>query len=842
MKGFGIKLKILAGLSVLLIIAVASNLIFTNNLITSDKKAYIFENILSSTESLKKNVQDQIQDSFIQIETYVLLSQQKGNEWIELFEKQNDILAFSFSLDQKTDKKIYYKKTYSKKSDDYLERIKNLIENVNDSEEEGISLRKIENENLILAQYREGNKKLNLLLEMDDLWNKISNDLVFNYIITKGSGEILWQTGLDKTNKLIIAANANTKSDKTQEVQIESERFLISSAFLPHSELKIISYISTHKAYSIVQSLSYKTMAFGFILIGAALIAGLFFSIRLTKPIRSLMESAEYIANGNFEHKVEIKTKDELSVLGEKFNFMSGKIFNLLGEKEVIIQELKEANVKIEDYSKNLEVMVEERTAELKSANDFIQAMIDSLDQGLFVFDKDLKCSNIYTKACETLFDRSPENSDFMSVLQLGEDQKSKITKWADILFSEMIPFESASMLGPKEKVFGTDIKDDNYKMLKLHYHPMRNDEQKISNVVVVATDKTDEMRAVEENKKKERYVEMIFKILGSKKQFISFTEEVEDFIASLDEILISDPPRLDEAMLVYHSLNGGFGMYGVDFMVDLARECEQYVVDLKKVEHMDETIKENLILDRDKLKETYEKFKQEIFTALSIHSDQIEIDQALLIYINDLVQASNDRELKYIFEEKIMKVPVEELLTPYKELLSSLAIKLDKEFLPLKIFNGDTRIDPNKFQEFFAMLVHLFRNCADHGIEVPSKREETGKSSAGTIAVHAQLDNEGKKLKLVIEDDGAGINPERIRNKLFENNPENEAAFSETDQEIIYHIFDQDFSTAEQVTTISGRGVGMSAIKELVDRMGGQLIVESQVGVGSKFIFELPT
>jgi len=842
LKGFGIKIKILAGLSALLIIAVSSNLFFTNALLTSDKKAYIFENILTSTEGLKKTIQDQIQESFIQIESYVLLSQQSGKAWIELFEKQNNIAAFSFKLDESSVRKTFHKTLFANKPEGFALKVNKLIEEVSETDEEGISVRKIPEENLLLAQFRQGNKNLSLILVMDTLLNRISNDLVFSYIIATDAGEILWQTGEEKTNKLILSRNTGNKNDLTQEIKFGDEGFLVSSVHLPISSMKIISFISTKKAYSIVSALNFKTMAFGLILIGAALVAGLFFSIRLTKPIRSLMENAQFIADGNFEHKVEIKTKDELFVLGEKFNFMSEKIFNLLKEKEVIIDELRDANVKIEDYSKNLEKMVEERTAELKSANDFIQAMIDSLDQGLFVFDKDLKCSSIYTKACENLFNRSPANSDYMSVLQLDEDQRVKIEKWADILFSEMIPFESASMLGPKEKVFGKNVTDDDYKMLKLHYHPMRDDEQKISNVVVVATDKTAEMRAIEENKKKERYVEMIFKILGSKKQFISFTQEVEDFILSLDDILQSSPPRLDEAMLVYHSLNGGFGMYGVDFMVELARECEQFVVDLKKDFVESDSVKEKLLLDRDRLKEAYSQFKQEIFTALSIHSDQVEIDQALLMYVNDLVQESNERELKYIFSEKIMKVPVEELLTPYKELLSSLAIKLDKEFSPLKIINGETRVDPDKFQEFFAMLVHLFRNCADHGIEPPSTRDELGKNPSGTIAVQAMLDEEGRKLKLIIEDDGAGINPERIRKKLFENNPENEAAFSESDQEIIYHIFDQDFSTAEQVTSISGRGVGMSAIKDLVEKMGGQLHIESQVGVGSKFIFELPT
>ncbi|WPU66776.1 ATP-binding protein [Peredibacter starrii] len=837
MKGIGLKAKTLLGLSALLLVAIAGILIFTNLLLINDKKAYVFENVLSNAEKVRNLINENISNSLFQAESLAMLSQNENQNLKELMDRQELVDGLYFSFTGDSNRKTLMKSTFPRNSESYFDFVSNWIEDAKPTNVLGVSVKKIPSKNTFELNYRDDQKHLGLLINMDNVWTQISNDSVFSYTVVDKNRKPLWTSGENLNDfpyeELIQASGAST----SKEVTINEGKYLVAVSSLPKLGIYVISYISTAKAYAVVGDLSVKTISFGLVLLGVSLILGLWFAKRLTGPIEALMEGANFVAEGNFDHEVEVRTHDELAVLGGRFNFMSGKIKDLLGEKEIIIDELKEANIKIEDYFKNLEKKVEERTRELKSANDFIQAMIDSLDQGLFVFGPDLKCSPVYTKACENLFRKSPAGLTYNEVLDVPADQNARIEKWANIMFSEKLPFESAATLGVNEKVYGESIESDDYSMLKLHYHPMRDEEEKISNVVVVATDKTDEMRAIEETRKKERYVEMIFKILATKKQFIEFIGEVDSYVKSLDEVIEAPQPSYDHAMLIYHSFNGGFGMYAVDALVTEARKCEQTVVDMKKKGVLDHQL---LIDQKNAFKESYHRFKQETFDTLGFNSNTVEIDQAILLYINDLVQQTDNRELKHVFNEKIMKVPVEEFFVPYKKLLESLGPKLGKEFAPLVVHNGDLRVDPDSYREFFSLLVHLFRNCADHGIEAPHVREERNKTMEGNIQVHVGVEGEGSRLKLVVEDDGNGIDPARVRKKLQENNPD-KSYTDETDQDIIYHIFDQDFSTAEQVTTISGRGVGMSAIKDIVDRMNGQIKLESEVGKGTKFIFDLP-
>lgn len=810
----GLKAKILLGLSTLLVTAIVGGLLFTNYLLVSDKKAYIFENVLASAEEVRNLIDANVRDSLFRAESLVLLRSQKS-DLKKLMDRQELVDGLFFTVG-KEERQSAIKSSFPDRDESYNGFVDNWIKETRLSEEFGLKVSKLQDKNVLAVHFRDDQKALGLLLNMEKLFSRISSDLVFSYVIVDKNKNILWSSGEKMNNLPWSELFGSDVLSEAREMDINGSSYLIGASRIPELGLEVVSFISAAKAYAVVGDLSVKIVALGLVLLGVSLIVGLVFSSRLTGPLKALMEGAEHVAQGDFSHKVEVKSRDELFVLADRFNFMSGQIKDLL---------------------ENLENKVEERTRELKAANDFIQAMIDSLDQGLFVIDRELKCSPVYTRACEHLFQKSLAGQSFDEVLDLNEEQKIQTVKWANILFGEMLPFDSAAQLGIKEKVYGESVESENYRFLGLSYYPMRDEDEALSNLVVVATDKTAEKRAMEEVRRKERYVEMIFKIISSKKQFIDFTHEVENYLMSLDEVFEAELPNLDQAMLIYHSFNGGFGMYAVDDLVTEARRCEQTIVEMKKSSELRLDI---LIKEKESFKKSYEGFKSHIFETLKFQSNTVEVDQAILLYVNDMIQERGDYELKYVFSEKIMKVPVEEFFLPYKELLKTLGPKLGKEFAPLAIKSDDVRVDPEEYREFFSLLVHLFRNCADHGIEAPYVREERGKHPVGNIAVHVVKDEAEKRLKLVVEDDGGGIDPERIRNKLQEKHPD-KSYEHESDHEIIYHIFDQDFSTAEQVTTISGRGVGMSAIKEIVERMKGEIKLDSEVGKGTKFIFSLP-
>jgi two-component system chemotaxis sensor kinase CheA len=129
-----------------------------------------------------------------------------------------------------------------------------------------------------------------------------------------------------------------------------------------------------------------------------------------------------------------------------------------------------------------------------------------------------------------------------------------------------------------------------------------------------------------------------------------------------------------------------------------------------------------------------------------------------------------------------------------------------------------------------------------DHGLEASEEREMMGKDPAGRIQVTASTfsDVSGRWLRIKIQDDGGGIDPNRIRNKLSEKDPDNSLA-QMADADVIQHIFDSGISTKDQVGEFSGRGIGLNAVLIEAQRLGGRAWVESQIGKGSTFLIEVP-
>ena len=186
-----------------------------------------------------------------------------------------------------------------------------------------------------------------------------------------------------------------------------------------------------------------------------------------------------------------------------------------------------------------------------------------------------------------------------------------------------------------------------------------------------------------------------------------------------------------------------------------------------------------------------------------------------------------------------IRMVPVKTIFTKFPRMLRDLA-KASGKKIELQMVGEDTEIDKSLIEELSDPLIHLIRNSADHGIEMPDVRAGSGKSETGVVVLRAR--HEGDSVLVEIEDDGKGINPAVIRSKAVEKGiltPEK--AESITDDEAINLIFLPGFSTAKQVTDISGRGVGMDVVKSNVRKLNGSVSVTSSVGRGSIFTIKLP-
>lgn len=183
--------------------------------------------------------------------------------------------------------------------------------------------------------------------------------------------------------------------------------------------------------------------------------------------------------------------------------------------------------------------------------------------------------------------------------------------------------------------------------------------------------------------------------------------------------------------------------------------------------------------------------------------------------------------------------MPIEQVFNRFPRMVRSVAKDIHKK-VQLEITGAETELDRTVIDEIGDPLVHLIRNAIDHGIELPEVRVAAGKPEQGSLALRAY--HGGNRVFIEIEDDGAGIHVDKVRSKALERGvitPEEATAM--TDNEVAMLIFAPGFSTADVVTDLSGRGVGLDVVKNKIESLGGVVTLETVVGQGTKFQVSLP-
>ncbi|WP_077617835.1 chemotaxis protein CheA [Bacillus sinesaloumensis] len=183
--------------------------------------------------------------------------------------------------------------------------------------------------------------------------------------------------------------------------------------------------------------------------------------------------------------------------------------------------------------------------------------------------------------------------------------------------------------------------------------------------------------------------------------------------------------------------------------------------------------------------------------------------------------------------------VPVETVFNRFPRMVRQLAKDLDKK-INLQIIGAETELDRTVIDEIGDPLVHLLRNALDHGIETPDIRLQEGKSEEGTVILRAY--HSGNHVFIEIEDDGAGISREKVIQKAITKGLITaKAGEALTDSQVFDFIFSSGFSTAEKVSGVSGRGVGLDVVKNTIEALGGAITIHSAIGKGSVFSIQLP-
>lgn len=187
----------------------------------------------------------------------------------------------------------------------------------------------------------------------------------------------------------------------------------------------------------------------------------------------------------------------------------------------------------------------------------------------------------------------------------------------------------------------------------------------------------------------------------------------------------------------------------------------------------------------------------------------------------------------------KVRMVPIERVFNRFPRMVRDLSKELGKD-IHLKMSGEETEVDRTVIDEIGDPLIHLIRNSIDHGVETPRERESMGKESTGTVFLKAYPD--GNNVVIEVQDDGSGIDIDKVKNKAIDNNIITlEQAQQMDDNEVPELLFKPGFSTADEITDISGRGVGLDVVKSKINSIGGIVEIETKKGEYTRFTIRIP-
>lgn len=577
---------------------------------------------------------------------------------------------------------------------------------------------------------------------------------------------------------------------------------------------------------------------------------------KITKPILKLVDSVQKFKRGEKRVIEPIKSDDEIGLLSEEFNSMSEEIdmqLEILQEQAVSLEEqaatLEEQSDEIERQNRNLERQVDERTEELKVRSEKIRALLNNSGQGFLSFGLDLKVDGEYSQECANIFEKEIDGCDISMLLyqsSCDEQNRNSLKKALRLFFNSNISFQRETILS----LIDGELKIGN-KWVRMSFRELDN-----KKAMLILTDIT-EQRMLEKKVKEERdLLNFITLVLRDKSLFLDNIEEFENYLENLLENLrVSSELELFDAIKIYRKIHTYKGIFLQFSLPNLPSELHDFESLLWKKILNRQNKNEKIILHSASLDSIIGAKNEDINSLrLNLGSKFLETKNDVVLpsrYLNSLEKFAN--RVKNIididFADEITKEGIEiinklrftsirELLSIYPNLAKQLAYRLNKEIEEFEIDGDDILVDPRRVGSFTKSLVHIFRNALDHGIETPEERAAALKSEVGKI--RCKVLSRGSDIVIELSDDGRGIDLEVIKKRAKERGLY-ESFENMKRGEILRIIFEDGFTTKDDVSDISGRGVGLSALKDEVEELGGRIEIESTKGVGSTFRFIIP-
>jgi len=578
----------------------------------------------------------------------------------------------------------------------------------------------------------------------------------------------------------------------------------------------IASFVIASDTKAVVQTISEQLITQLLVALVTILLI-VFLAFRLQKiftlPIFTLRNTMREVSQNNeYTQRIEDKRDDEFQELFDGFNSMIEAIGN--------------------------------KNEQLHSYTQKISSLLNNAGQGFLSIGVNLLIDDEYSKECIRLLGDELGSKNIADILLKTKHDRELFKETV----TDAITQEDEMLQECILSLLPTEIKLDK-KTLKIEYKMIEN-----AKVMLIITDVTANKKLENKIKKEQETLKMIVEIVSDSEMFFDTKKDYEEFIDSL-EFYVNDKKtplsNVNEIYRIVHTFKGAFSQLYMQKVVEALHEIESSLSFM---------IQESKITNKDLLtllKESNFKkpLESEIATISEIlgeeflkESSYIKINFECLQELQEKVASymlDNDvSTLKYrdLFERilNLSKTKLINLFRPYNNLVNQLALRLEKEIYPFEIIGDDNISIDDEYKPFVKSLIHVFRNSIDHGIEDSETRLEKVKDEKGTVQCSFEVKDDF--MYILISDDGAGLNKEKLLQKAKESNIiSSEEALNMKDEDIFELIFHDRFSTKNDISDISGRGVGMSAVKAELELLGGKVEIKSELDVGTTFVFVLP-
>lgn len=463
-----------------------------------------------------------------------------------------------------------------------------------------------------------------------------------------------------------------------------------------------------------------------------------------------------------------------------------------------------------------LEKIVQARTAALDSKNREMRLLLDNVQQGFLTIDRDGRLAQERSAAIGRWFGAPAGGATWFDYLMTVCPEFAQRTRLAwDEVVSDIMPLELTLDQMPHRVTLNGSTH------YRIDYRPIGAAEP-FDDFLVIVTDVTADVEREHAEGEAREAIAVFQRVLVDRSGFETFFDEGANVVDVLRNERTSD---LSVIKRLVHTLKGNASLYGLSSIATRCHEIEDYMEQERRVPPA--SVYEPL-MDR------WGRLATDAERLLGSRSHTIEIDEEQYAALAAAVRAG---EPKAAMLRRVRGLKLESAgkrLRHFEEQVKRIAQRLDKPDVQVEVQDNGVRLDARRWAAFWSSFVHAVRNAVDHGIEHADERLASGKGAQGNVALRTYED----KGRIVVEiaDDGHGIDwsalAERAKAKGLP---------AGTADELMRALFADGVSTADNVTDLSGRGVGMGALLEGTRALGGDVVVQSSPGKGTMLRFTFP-